>query len=131
MCTLEKRGSTYILTLTGNDDHRLNPSLADSISAALKSLPHLPLLLPLSQPENGKFFSNGGDIAWAQSNKNRIFLMMSKIRSLLTDLMSLPMPTIAAIHGQVYAENRKILLEDVLNELTIAETEESFKRSGL
>ncbi|WOG96274.1 hypothetical protein DCAR_0415608 [Daucus carota subsp. sativus] len=104
MCTLEKRGSLYILTLTGNDDHRLNPSLVDSISAALHCIRCEVLATPsisaaLITTGEGKYFSNGGDIAWAQSNKQRFFTMMSKVRHLLTDLMSLPMPTIAAVNG--------------------------------
>ncbi|KAL1819359.1 hypothetical protein DCAR_0415611 [Daucus carota subsp. sativus] len=104
MCTLEKRGSIYFLTLTGSDDHRLNPSLADSISAALHRIRCEFTATPstsaaLVTTGEGKYFSNGIDIAWAQSNKQRFFIMMSKIRHLLTQLMSLPMPTIAAVNG--------------------------------
>ncbi|CAN1258551.1 Enoyl-CoA delta isomerase 1, peroxisomal [Linum perenne] len=40
MCTLEKKkgSNIYILTLTGSDEHRLNPDLIDSIQSALSTL---------------------------------------------------------------------------------------------
>ncbi|KAL8095585.1 enoyl-CoA delta isomerase 1, peroxisomal-like [Apium graveolens] len=104
MCTLEKRGSVYILTLTGNDEHLLNPSRIDSISAALHRVRGESTATPstctaLITTGEGMFFSNGGDIPWVQSNKQKFLFMMSKIRGLLTDFMSLPMPTIAAVNG--------------------------------
>ncbi|KAL8103209.1 enoyl-CoA delta isomerase 1, peroxisomal-like [Apium graveolens] len=104
MCTLEKRGSVYILTLTGNDEHRLNPSRIDSISAALHRVRSESTATPstctaLITTGEGMFFSNGGDIPWAQSNKQKFLFLMSKIRALFTDFMSLPMPTIAAVNG--------------------------------
>ncbi|KAL8093386.1 enoyl-CoA delta isomerase 1, peroxisomal-like [Apium graveolens] len=108
MCTLRKLGNVYILTLTGEEDHRLIPSLVDSISAALQQIRSettarsSPCVALITTGE-GKFFTNGGDIAWAQSDKNKILLMMSKIRCLLVDFMSLPMPTIAAVNGHVSA----------------------------
>ncbi|KAK1355372.1 enoyl-CoA delta isomerase 1, peroxisomal-like [Heracleum sosnowskyi] len=84
MCTLEKRGSLYILTLTGNDDH---PTASPSTAAALITT------------GEGNFFSNGSDISLVESNKDRLLLMMSKIKALFADLISLPMPTIAAVNG--------------------------------
>jgi len=46
MCTLEKRGNVYILTSTGNGEHRLNPTLLDSIRSALSRLRSEPTPLP-------------------------------------------------------------------------------------
>ncbi|RVX13920.1 Enoyl-CoA delta isomerase 1, peroxisomal [Vitis vinifera] len=54
----------------------------------------------------GKFFSNGYDLAWASASGvflDRSKLMSSKLRSLVADLISLPMPTIAAISGHCSA----------------------------
>ncbi|KAJ6902089.1 hypothetical protein NC651_019761 [Populus alba x Populus x berolinensis] len=80
MRTLEKRGNVYILTSTGNDEHRLNPTgqhsstQSDQHSAA--SAPNPPPLPPM---------------------------MPSKLRGLVSDHISLPMPTIAAITGHASA----------------------------
>ncbi|KAL8193009.1 hypothetical protein R6Q57_027457 [Mikania cordata] len=104
MCTLEKRGNIYILTLTGDDDHRLNPTLLDSITAAINRIrSEATSPSALITTAHGKFFSNGYDLAWAQSDPQRHILMSSKLRSLVRDLISLPMPTIAAVTGHASA----------------------------
>nr|XP_027111039.1 enoyl-CoA delta isomerase 1, peroxisomal-like [Coffea arabica] len=104
MCSLEKRGSVFILTLTGNDDHRLNPTLIDSIRAALQQVKAKSTgpsaLITTAQ---GKYFSNGYDLKWAASNVGGAQLMSSKLRSLVSELITLPMPTIAAITGHASA----------------------------
>lgn len=106
MCTLEKRGNVYILTLTGTDDHRLHPDVVDSISAALRRIRSeigatgtIPSALITTG--EGKYFCNGGDTVWAHGNKKRFLFMLGKIRELMYEIMSLPMPTIAAINGHV------------------------------
>ncbi|CAN1333662.1 Enoyl-CoA delta isomerase 1, peroxisomal [Linum perenne] len=110
MCTLEKRGDVFILTLTGTDEHRLNPNLLDSIQSALRRLrsePSKPSSV-LITTATGKFFSNGYDLEWAQSQssvsgQNSFQLMSAKLRSVVSDLITLPMPTIAAVTGHVAA----------------------------
>ena len=104
MCTLEKKGNLFILTITGNNEHRLNPTLIDSIRAALhraKAESTGPSVLITTA--QGKFFSNGFDLAWAKSNIDRSRLMYSKLRLLISELIDLPMPTIAAVTGHACA----------------------------
>lgn len=104
MCTLEKRGDIYVLTLTGDDDHRLNPTLIDSIINALHRVrSESTTSSALITTAQGKFFSNGYDLVWSQSDPQRNNLMSSKLRSLIRDLISLPMPTIAAVNGHASA----------------------------
>ncbi|KAJ4830404.1 dodecenoyl-CoA isomerase [Turnera subulata] len=105
MCTLEKRGNIHILTLTGSGEHRLNPDLIDSIQSALHRLREEPtspssVLITTAQ---GKFFSNGYDLAWAGTDPSRNHLMDAKLQSLVADFISLPMPTIAAVTGHASA----------------------------
>ena len=108
MCSLEKRGNIFILTLTGPGEHRLNPTLLDAISAALSRVrAESSMSSALITTAEGKFFSNGYDLAWASASGgvflDRVKLMSSKLRSLVADLLSLPMPTIAAISGHCSA----------------------------
>ncbi|XP_034704727.1 enoyl-CoA delta isomerase 1, peroxisomal-like [Vitis riparia] len=108
MCSLEKRGNIFILTLTGPGEHRLNPTLLDAISAALSRVrAESSMSSALITTAEGKFFSNGYDLAWASASGgvflDRLKLMSSKLRSLVADLISLPMPTIAAISGHCSA----------------------------
>uniref|UniRef100_A0A7N0UT56 Delta(3)-Delta(2)-enoyl-CoA isomerase n=1 Tax=Kalanchoe fedtschenkoi TaxID=63787 RepID=A0A7N0UT56_KALFE len=111
MCTLEKRGSIFILTLTSPDaEHRLNPNLIDSIKSALstaksQATPGSVLITTA----HGKFFSNGFDLKWAQQPGSpsgflaRVHHMVEHLKPVVADLISLPMPTIAAVTGHAAA----------------------------
>ena len=106
MCTLEKRGNLFILTLTSEDEHRLNPTRIDAIRSALHRIRSDTTSLSgsvLITTAHGKFFSNGYDLAWAGSSLDKIRLMSSKLRALVGDLISFPMPTIAAVTGHACA----------------------------
>ncbi|KAL2329601.1 hypothetical protein Fmac_017182 [Flemingia macrophylla] len=106
MCTLEKRGSIFILTLTGDGEHRLNPNLLNSIRSSLRRVrQEAAASSALITTAHGKFFSNGYDLAWAQSGSKleRFTLMDDLLRSVVSDLLSLPMPTIAAVTGHASA----------------------------
>lgn len=101
MCTLEKRGNIFVLTLTGNDEHQLHPDLINSIRAALRQAraeaTGLSVLITIAQ---GKFFSNGYNLNWLlQDTAYRSKIMCSLVQRLATDFFTLPMPTIAAITG--------------------------------
>ncbi|XVF83619.1 hypothetical protein PTKIN_Ptkin16aG0504100 [Pterospermum kingtungense] len=106
MCTLEKRGKLFVLTLTGDDEHRLNPARIDAIRSALNQILSDPTSRSgsvLITTAHGKFFSNGLDLAWAGSSPDKLLLMSSKLRALVADLISFPMPTIAAVTGHAAA----------------------------
>ncbi|WCJ19566.1 delta(3) delta(2)-enoyl CoA isomerase 1 [Euphorbia peplus] len=111
MCSLQKRGNVHILTLTGAGEHRLNADLYKSLRSALRHLRSQPTSPSsvLITTADGKFFSNGYDLAWAHSatspslTQSRFKYLSSELRSLISDLISLPMPTIAAVTGHASA----------------------------
>ncbi|KAG5222876.1 enoyl-CoA delta isomerase [Salix suchowensis] len=111
MCTLEKTDDNiFVLTLTGDDEHRLNPTLIGSILSALRDAKEQAtsgsVLITTSR---GKFFSNGFDLAWAQAAGSkpkaieRLQHMVELLKPVVAELISLPMPTIAAINGHAAA----------------------------
>ncbi|GFP85798.1 hypothetical protein PHJA_000723500 [Phtheirospermum japonicum] len=108
MCTLEKRGDFFILTLTGDtkrdQEHRLSPPLIASIRTALaearSQAVNGSVLITRSE---GKFFSNGFDLRHAQAVGARAGSMVDLFRGVVADLLSLPMPTVAAVTGHAAA----------------------------
>ncbi|XP_010911380.2 enoyl-CoA delta isomerase 1, peroxisomal [Elaeis guineensis] len=115
MCTLEKRGRVYLLTLTGDGEHRLNPTLLDAIRSALARIRSDSARtgggLALVTTAEGKYFSNGFDLAWAKSSPaDRPRIMTSALQHVIADLMTLPMPTIAAVTGHASAAGFALVL---------------------
>lgn len=116
MCTLEKRGSVFLLTLTGSDQHRFSPTLIDSLLSALRqakseAIPGSVLVTT----SHGKFFSNGFDLSWAQAAgkanaKDRLQHMVDQFKTVVAELISLPMPTIAAVQGHAAAAGMVLAL---------------------
>ncbi|KAJ0986378.1 hypothetical protein J5N97_004734 [Dioscorea zingiberensis] len=113
MCTLEKRGRVFLLTLTGDDDHRLGPDLIAALRSALSTARKEALSDPggaaLVTAAQGRFFSNGFDLQWAKAAGSpsaaqaRLESMVSLFAPVVADLLTLPMPTIAAITGHAAA----------------------------
>ncbi|KAK7319429.1 hypothetical protein RJT34_04150 [Clitoria ternatea] len=112
MCTLEKRGSLFVITLTSEDDeqHRLNPTLLSSLLNALSQLnSQVTAGTALVTVAHGKFFSNGFDFRWAQAAsdqdgaRHRLRHMSDSLRPVVAALLSLPIPTIAAVSGHAAA----------------------------
>ncbi|XP_008438556.2 enoyl-CoA delta isomerase 2, peroxisomal-like [Cucumis melo] len=110
MCTLEKRGSLFILTLTGDNEHWIGPTFIStfiSLLAQIKSQATRGSVLLTTS--HGRFFSNGFDLPWAQTApsksaaRDRIVHMVHIFKPIVAALLSLPMPTIAAISGHAAA----------------------------
>ncbi|KAL0433405.1 UNVERIFIED_CONTAM: Enoyl-CoA delta isomerase 2, peroxisomal [Sesamum latifolium] len=107
MCTLEKRGDLFILTLTGDtkkdQEHRLSPQLISSIRSALAQVKSQAVngsaLVTLAQ---GRFFSNGFDLRHAQAvgvksgstqaAMAELLRMVDLFKGVVADLLSLPCP---------------------------------------
>ena len=103
MCTLEKHGNLFILTLIGDDhEHRLGTHLINSLLSALsqvntQSINGSSALITVAR---GKFFCNGVEVPWGQlSARIRLHQMVESFRSVVAALLSLPIPTIAAVSG--------------------------------
>ncbi|MFX6535635.1 enoyl-CoA hydratase-related protein, partial [Acinetobacter baumannii] len=116
VCTLEKRGTLFILTLTGadRDQHRLNPNLIASIRSKLAEVKSQAVNgSALVTVAEGRFFSNGFDLNYAQSvgvkagsteaAKAALTNMVDLFKGVVSDYLSLPMPTIAAVTGHAAA----------------------------
>ncbi|KAF3495330.1 hypothetical protein DY000_02053739 [Brassica cretica] len=117
MCTLEKRGNLFLLTLTGDNEHRFNPDAIATILSLLgqaKSQGKRGSVLITTG--HGKFFSNGFDLAWAQASGSltgaaeRLHQMVESFKPVVAALLDLPMPTIAALNGHAAAAGLMLAL---------------------
>ncbi|WVY98904.1 hypothetical protein V8G54_031055 [Vigna mungo] len=118
-CTLEKRGSVFVLTLTSESDeqHRLNPTLLSSLLAALTQVNSQATdASALVTTAQGRFFCNGFDFHWAraaadhQAARIRLRAMSNSLRPVLAALFSLPIPTVAAVSGHAAAAGAVLAL---------------------
>ncbi|CAN4099592.1 unnamed protein product [Withania somnifera] len=110
MCTLEKTGNIFYLTLTGDDEHRLNPTLIATIRSSLAQAKSQAVNgSVLITKADGIFFSNGFDLKYAQAAdspeaaKDRLMNMVDLFKPLVSDFMCLHIPTIAAVTGHAAA----------------------------
>ncbi|KAI8566409.1 hypothetical protein RHMOL_Rhmol02G0038000 [Rhododendron molle] len=118
MCTLEKMGGIFLLTLTGVDEHRLNPAVIGSLRSSLRQVKDQSTRGSVLVTRNqGKFFSNGFDLEWVQSSGassggstyNQLFNLSELFRPLVADFVSLPMPTITAVTGHAAASGMMLV----------------------
>ncbi|GLT77701.1 hypothetical protein SLA2020_492630 [Shorea laevis] len=117
MCTLEKRGNLFILTLIGDEEHCLDPTLIATILSTLSQVKAQvtrgSVLITISHK---KFFSNGFDLPWAQvvgskeGAAKRLHYMVESLKLMVGAFLSLPMPTISAVTGHAAAAGLMIAL---------------------
>ncbi|OIV96143.1 hypothetical protein TanjilG_13075 [Lupinus angustifolius] len=110
MCSLEKRGNLFFLTLTGDDQHRLGPPLISSILSTISKISSQANAgSVLITTAHGKYFSTGFDLSYARSAPSpseaidRLKSMVESLRPVAAAFMSLPMPTIIAVTGHAAA----------------------------
>ncbi|CAM6099118.1 unnamed protein product [Calypogeia fissa] len=92
-------GSVYLLTLAGNGEHRLNVTTLEAISRTIDEVEKDPNAVALVTTNEGKFFSNGLDVALCMKDPSRIEFILAAFHKLLKRLLLFPMPAIAAICG--------------------------------
>ncbi|KAI9113894.1 hypothetical protein K1719_015145 [Acacia pycnantha] len=109
MCSWDKRGKIFILTLTNTDEHHLNPTLLNAICSALHRVRSeafsSSVLITIARE---KLFSNNYDLARAKAQAHSFEDRMVSwtpcmLRSVVTDLISLSMPTICVVSGHASA----------------------------
>jgi len=98
--SLIHRDSIAVLDL-GDDENRFSPNWLDDLDAALDQVVGgAPTALVTTA--TGKFFSNGLDLEWVMANADEWARYAARVEVLLARLITLPVPTVAAINGHAF-----------------------------
>jgi enoyl-CoA hydratase/carnithine racemase len=109
MPSLSQEGAAYLLDL-GSDENRLTPTWVATVNR------HLDAIVGSAEPAvlvtygTGRFYSNGFDVAWLAENGDRIAECTFGVQSLLARVLTLPVPTIAAINGHAFGAGAMLAL---------------------
>jgi enoyl-CoA hydratase/carnithine racemase len=99
MTELTQRDGIHVLTL-GDDENRFTLDWIAQVHAHLDEVVNAPA--PLVTTAGGKFYSNGLDLEWVLANGDRMAEYVGRVQELLARVLTLPVPTIAALPGHAF-----------------------------
>jgi enoyl-CoA hydratase/carnithine racemase len=102
MIDLGREGDVYVLRLEAGEN-RFSPDLLGGIDKALDEVEAADGPRALVTTGTGKFYSNGLDLDWLGANPDQWGPYLDRAHRLLARLLTLPMPTVAAMGGHAFA----------------------------
>jgi enoyl-CoA hydratase/carnithine racemase len=102
MIELGREGDVYVLRLDAGEN-RFSPELLDGIDTALDEVEAAGGPRALVTTGTGKFYSNGLDLDWLGANPDQHDPYLQRVRRTLARVLTLPMPTVAAVNGHAFA----------------------------
>lgn len=102
MPQLDRHDAVFVLDL-GDTENRINPSWSAEILGLLDKVDAATGPQALVTTATGKFWSNGLDLAWVGDDFDRLGQVLAAAESVLSKILTLPVPTVAAIGGHAYA----------------------------
>ncbi len=109
MPTLDRHDDVFVLDL-GDDENRFSPGWLDAVDAALDEVEGATGPRALVTTATGKFFSNGLDLAWLLEHADQREAYLGTAQRLLARVLSLPVPTVAAVQGHAFAAGAMLAL---------------------
>jgi enoyl-CoA hydratase/carnithine racemase len=83
-------------------ENRLHPEWIDGVHGLLDEVEGAEGNAALVTTSTGKFYSNGLDTDWLFANYERLHWYLDRVHTVYTRLLTLPMPTVAAINGHAF-----------------------------
>jgi enoyl-CoA hydratase/carnithine racemase len=103
MIELERDGDVWVLRMR-NEENRFNPASLREINEALDVAESSEGAAALVTTGEGKFYSNGLDLAWmATATAGEPEQVINDVHKLLARVLTFPMITVAAINGHAFA----------------------------
>jgi enoyl-CoA hydratase/carnithine racemase len=109
MARLSRDGAVYVLDL-GEDENRFDADSVASIMAALDEVATADGPRSLVTSAGGKFFSNGLDLEWLGAHQEEWLPFVGAVQEMLARLLTLPVPTAAAVQGHAFAAGAMLTL---------------------
>ncbi|WP_406277799.1 enoyl-CoA hydratase-related protein [Embleya sp. NBC_00896] len=101
MPELRHEDSVFVLDL-GDGENRFAPDWMKSVHSLLDTVVDHPGPAALVTTGRGKFFSNGLDLDWLGEHGDRLAPYVADVQVLLARLLTLPVPTVAAVNGHAF-----------------------------
>ncbi|MFA5787732.1 MAG: enoyl-CoA hydratase-related protein [Actinomycetota bacterium] len=109
MPRLDIDDNVYVLNL-GDDENRFTPDWIGSVRGLLTEVAEADESRALVTTADGKFWSNGIDLAWLAEHLDQLDDFVEQIHGMFSQMLALPVPTIAAIQGHVFAGGAMLAL---------------------
>ena len=109
MPSLQRDGEVFVLDL-GADENRFHPDWLTAVGAALDEVESTEGPRALVTSATGKFWSNGLDLDWLGANPDRLGSYVTDVQGLFARVLTLPVPTVAAIQGHCFAAGAMLAL---------------------
>jgi enoyl-CoA hydratase/carnithine racemase len=107
---LRREGEVFVLHLD-EDENRFNRGSIDAIHGALDEAEASTGPAALVVTGEGKFFSNGLDLAWMSSDDGRADrTFFGDVHRMFGRLLGLPMATVAAVNGHAFAAGAMLVV---------------------
>ncbi|MFI5958600.1 enoyl-CoA hydratase-related protein [Cryptosporangium sp. NPDC051539] len=106
---MQRDGDVFILDL-GADENRFHPDRLSTLNTALDEIEAFEGPKALVTSATGKFWSNGLDLDWVGANPDRLQSYVVDVQALLARVLTLPVPTVAAIQGHCFAAGAMLAL---------------------
>lgn len=102
MIDLQRDGDVFVLRFDDNEN-RFSPGFLDAVDDALDTVGKTEGPRALVTVGTGKFYSNGLDLDWLGANRDQVEDYLRRVNGMYARLLSLPLPTVAAINGHAFA----------------------------
>src|SRR6187455_3180922 len=109
MPNLSRTGDVFVLDL-GDTENRFHPDWLAAVDDALTEVAKTDGPRALVTSATGKFWSNGLDLDWLGRNADQFQSYATSVQVLLARVLELPVPTVAALQGHVFAAGAMLAL---------------------
>ena len=109
MPTLDRHDDVFVLDL-GDSENRFSPDWLTGVETALDEVERAVGPRALVTAATGKFFSNGLDLAWLSEHPEQRDSYVGRVERLFARVLVLPVVTVAALQGHVFAAGAMLSL---------------------